>query len=177
MDVSFYDLPFKTAPGAVFTPRPTTERLVDAALAHLGPGPARIADVGTGAAAVAVSIALHRPGVEVFATDANPAAVVLARENAVRHGVADRVHVRHGDLLEGVPGPLDLVVANLPYLPPHRAADFPDEPTDAIVSSGDGFDHYRRLIAQATPLLRPGAPLLVQLHGEVRDLVPALAAA
>lgn len=176
MDVSFYDFSLATAPGAVFTPRHTTERLVDAALERLGPGPARIADVGTGAGAVAVAIALHRPNVEVYATDSSPAAVALARENARRHGVCDRVHVVHGDLLAGVPGPLDLVVANLPYLPPYRAGDFPTEPVTAVVSSGDGLDHYRRLLAQATPLLRPGAPLLVQLHGEVRDLALPLAA-
>src|SRR4029079_17676063 len=81
MDVSFYDFSLATAPGAVFTPRHTTERLVDAALERLGPGPARIADVGTGAGAVAVAIALHRPRVEVYATDSSPAAVALAREN------------------------------------------------------------------------------------------------
>src|SRR3954452_2324097 len=176
MDVSFYDFSLATAPGVVFTPRHTTERLVDATLERLGPGPARIADVGTGAGAVAVAIALHRPCVEIFATDSSTAAVALARENVQRHGVADRVHVRQGDLLAGVPAPLDLVVANLPYLPRHRAADFPAEPVTAVVSTGDGLDHYRRLLAQATPLLRPGAPLLVQLHGEVRDLALPLAA-
>ena len=130
MDVSFYDFSLATAPGAVFTPRHTTERLVDAALERLRPGPARVADVGTGAGAVAVAIALHRPCVEVFATDSNPAAVALARENARRHGVSDRVHVVHGDLLAGVPARLDLVVANLPYLPPCRAADFPTRAGD-----------------------------------------------
>jgi release factor glutamine methyltransferase len=176
MNVSFYDFSFAIAPGAVFTPRPATERLVDAALERLGPGRARVADVGTGAGAVAVSIALHRPRVEVFATDSSPAAVALARENARRHGVSDRVHVFHGDLLAGVPGVLDLVVANLPYLPPCRAVDFPSEPVTAVVSSGDGLGHYRRLLAQATPLLRPGGSVLVQLHGEVRDLALPLAA-
>jgi release factor glutamine methyltransferase len=176
MDVSFYDFSLATAPGAVFTPRHTTERLVDAALERLGPGPARIADVGTGAGGVAVAIALHRPFVEVFATDSSPAAVAVARENARRHGVSGRVHVVHGDLLTGVPAPLDLVVANLPYLPPCRAADFPTEPVTAVVSTGDGLDHYRRLLVQAGPLLRPGASLLVQLHGEVRDLALPLAA-
>src|SRR3954471_14499500 len=176
MDVSFYDFSLATAPGVVFTPRHTTERLVDATLERLGPGPARVSGVGTGAGGVAVAVALHRPCVEVFATDSNPTAVALARENARRHGVCGRVHVVHGDLLAGVPGPLDLVVANLPYLPPSRAADFPPEPVTAVVSTGDGLDHYRRLRAQATPLLRPGAPLLVQLHGEVRDLALPLAA-
>ena len=176
MDVSFYDLPLRTAPGLVFMPRPATERLVDAALERLPHGRARIADVGTGAGAVAVAIALNRPLVEVLATDASPAAVALARENVARYGLEDRVHVQQGDLLAGVSAPLDLVVANLPYLPPHRATDFPGEPLSAIVSSGDGLDHYRRLVAQAAPLLRPGAPILVQLHGDVRELALPLAA-
>jgi release factor glutamine methyltransferase len=176
MDVSFYDLPFTTAPGLVFTPRPATEALVDAALERLPHGPVRVADVGTGAGAVAVAIALNRPLAEVFATDSSPAAVALARENVERHGLTSRVHLRQGDLLAGAPGPFDLVVANLPYLPPHRAADFPGEPATAVVSSGDGLDHYRRLVAQAAPQLRPGAPILVQLHGQVHDLALPLAA-
>src|SRR6478609_6066271 len=104
MDVSFYDLPLRTAPGLVFTPRPATERLVDAALERLPHGPVRIADVGTGTGAVAVAIALNRPLAEVFATDASPAAVALARENVERHGLERRVHVRQGDLLAGTPG-------------------------------------------------------------------------
>ena len=54
--------------------------------------------------------------------------------------------------------------------------DFPGEPASAVVSSGDGLDHYRRLVAHATPLLRPGAPILVQLHGDVHDLALRIAA-
>src|SRR4051794_23912406 len=103
MDISFYDLSFNTAPGLVFTPRPATERLVDAALERLPRGrAARVADVGTGAAAVAVTIALHRPLVEVFATDSSPSAVALARMNVARYGLEGRVHVQQGDLLAGV---------------------------------------------------------------------------
>ena len=76
----------------------------------------RVADVGTGSGAVAIALAVNRPNVEVWATDTSPAAVELARENAKLHGVEDRVHVVQGDLLDPLTEPVDLVVANLPYL-------------------------------------------------------------
>jgi release factor glutamine methyltransferase len=117
MKTSFYDLPLLAAPGKVFTPRPSTERLVDEALERIDGVPIRVADVGTGSGAVAIALAVNRPQVEVWATDTSAAAVELARENARLHGVADRVHVLQGDLLEPIPHPVDLIVANLPYLP------------------------------------------------------------
>ena len=88
METTFHGLEFLTAPGRVFTPRATTEALVDAALAHIDERPLRIADVGTGSGVIGVSIAVAAPQVEVFATDINADAVALARENAERHGVA-----------------------------------------------------------------------------------------
>jgi release factor glutamine methyltransferase len=176
MDVTFYGYELDTAPGAVFTPRPATERLVDAALARLD-GPARVADVGTGSGAVGIVLALERPDVDVVATDRCAKAVTLARQNVLRHGVSCRVHVVLTDLLDGVEGPFDLVLANLPYLPPGREADFPGEPAGAIVSTGDGLDHYRRLAAQSRDVLAPGGLLLVQLHGDVHELTPAALAA
>jgi release factor glutamine methyltransferase len=172
MDVTFYGLELHSEPGAVFNPRPATERLVDAALARLGDEPARIADVGSGSGAVAVSIAVHRPHVRVVATDVCWKAIRLARENALRHGVSGRVQVVQADLLDGIDGPFDLVLANLPYLPPGREADFPNEPPGAIVSTGDGLDHYRRLAAQAARVLAPDGHLLVQLDGSVHELAP-----
>jgi len=175
--VTFYGLTFDTAPGAVFSPRPATERLVEAALGRLPDGPARVADVGTGAGVVAVTVALRRPNADIVATDICAKAAVLARANAVRHGVADRVHVVHTDLLDGVDGPFDLLLANLPYLPPGRETDFPGDPPRAIVSTGDGLDHYRRLAAEAGRLLAPGGRLLIQLHGRVDELTPEALAA
>jgi len=161
----------------VFTPRPATERLVDAALDVLGHGPARVADVGTGSGAVAIALALGRQRVNVVATDTCGKAVALARANALRHGVSSRVHVVQTDLLSGVEGPFDLVIANLPYLPPGREADFPGEPVAAIVSTGDGFDHYRRLTAQSAGLLAPGGQMLIQLDGRVCELRAEVVAA
>src|SRR5437870_1422927 len=111
METIFHGIPLETAPGRVFNPRPTTEPLVDAALARLDGMPMRVADVGTGSGAVAIAIAKLAPNAEVWATDIHPDAVALARRNVARHGLEDRVHVLEGDLLDPVPAPVDLVVA------------------------------------------------------------------
>jgi release factor glutamine methyltransferase len=165
----FHGLLLETAPRAVFTPRPATERLVDAALARVGGGPSRIADVGTGTGAIAVALAVRLPEAELWATDAHRAAVELARRNLEAHGVTERVHLLRADLLEGVPNGLDLVVANLPYLPPEAAERYPDEPREAVVSDGDGLAHYRRLLAAAGDHLTADGGILLQFHGEVLE--------
>ena len=104
----------------------------------------RVADVGTGSGAVAIALAVNRPNVEVWATDTSAEAVELARANAERLGVADRVHVVQGDLLEPLTEPVDLVVANLPYLPEGQPDPrYDDEPPEAIYAPGDGLDPYR----------------------------------
>lgn len=165
-------------------PRSATEALVAEALERLGPGPARVADAGTGSGAIAIAIAEAIPRAEVWATDTSPAAVSLARANVRRHGVGDRVTVCHADLLDGVPGDLDLVVANLPYLPAARASLFPDlvsEPPTAVFAEGDGLHPYRRLIAACATRLLPHGSLVVQFHRRVlaaeRSELPELQAA
>ena len=168
---TFHGLEFLTAPGRVFTPRAATEALVDAALARIDGRPVRVADVGTGAGVIGVTIARAAPQVEVFATDINPHAVELARENALRNGVGDRVHVFEGDLLDPVPEPVQIVVANLPYLPEaqHRP-EYDDEPPDAIYAPGDGLGPLRQLlnICEAGKLQMPGFAIL-QYRGEVHE--------
>jgi HemK-like putative methylase len=171
METTFHGLEFLTSPGRVFTPRATTEALVEAALARIDEQPVRVADVGTGAGVIGVSIAVAAPQVEVYATDINADAVALARENAARHGVGDRVHVLKGDLLEPVPGAVEIVVANLPYLPAgeHRP-EYDDEPPEAVYAPGDGLGPLQRLvrICEAGKLAMPGF-VLVQYHGDVLE--------
>ena len=120
---------------------------------------------------IGVSIAVAAPQVEVFATDINPEAVSLARENAERHGVADRMHVYEGDLLTPVPGDVDLVVANLPYLPEDEPRpELEDEPREAVYAPGDGLGPLRKLlqICEAGKLAMPGFAL-VQYRGDVLE--------
>jgi len=168
MKMTFCDLQLETAPGRVFTPRPATERLVDAALERIDGVPMRIADVGTGSGAIAVALAVNKPEVEIWATDTNEEAVRLARANAERLGVSDRVHVLQGNLLDPISEPVDLVVANLPYLPEsEHDTRYDDEPEDAVYAPGDGLGPYRRLLdACRDGKLHTGGAILLQYRGE-----------
>ena len=160
-------MPIATAPGRVMTPRAASEQLVEAAIAHVGGRPARLADVGTGSGAIAVAVATALRRAQVWATDIDPAAVALARANVRRHGLEGRVFVLEGDLLAPVPGRFDLIVANLPYLAAATAAAHPElgaEPKSAVFVAGDGLDPYRRLAVAARERLAPGGLLAVQLH-------------
>jgi release factor glutamine methyltransferase len=166
MTTRFHGLTFETDPGRVFLPRATTEKLVDAALVRIGLETMRIADVGTGAGTIAITLAVRAPQVEVWASDTCARALTLASLNADRLGA--RVHLVHGDLLDGLPRNLDLIVANLPYLAPGTPG-FEDEPAAAVYSSNDGLDHYRRLIAGAGDHLTPEGGMLIQFDGEVLE--------
>jgi release factor glutamine methyltransferase len=127
-----------------------------------------VADVGTGSGAIGVTLAVHRPQLDVWATDTNPVAVALARRNAAENGVAERVHVVRGDLLEPVPARLDAVVANLPYLATSmRDGQYDAEPADAVYAPGDGLDPLRRLLAACLEKLDGGGVVLIQFDLEV----------
>jgi release factor glutamine methyltransferase len=164
MSTRFYGLTFATDPGRVFSPRATTERLVDSALERIGDSPARVADVGTGSGIVAVTLALRAPQIEIWASDTCRRALDLASVNADELGA--HVHLVHGDLLDGLPRELDLIVANLPYLVPGEQG-YDDEPAAAVFSSGDGLDHYRRLIGAAGHHLSSEGAMLIQFHGQI----------
>jgi len=168
MKTTFFDLQLETAPGRVFTPRPATQQLVEAALDRIDGVPMRIADVGTGSGAIAVALAVNKPNVEIWATDTNEDAVELARANAERLGVSDRVHVLQGNLLEPLSEPVDLVVANLPYLPESRHDPrYDDEPKEAVYAPGDGLGPYRHLLdACRDGKLQTGGSILIQFHGQ-----------
>lgn len=181
--MTFDGLKLQSAPGLVMTPRSTSEQLVAAACARVGEGQTRVVDVGTGSGAIAIAIARARPQAEVWATDTSRNAVALARANVRSHGLEQRVFVRHGNLLAPVSGRLDLIVANLPYVPASTAADHPAlraEPFAAVFSRGDGLVPYRRLVDSAITRLADDGALLLQLHRCVvvagRDELPALRA-
>lgn len=169
VEVRFHDLLLLTAPGRVMTPRAATEALVDRALELIGDRALVVADVGTGSGAIAVALAVRAPRAEIWATDVSSDAVALARRNAIRLGVADRVHILEGDLLDPVPGCLEVVVANLPYLPDTLATDpeyvdLRGEPAEAVFASNGGLEPYGRLLEQCeTRLVRDGR-LLIQFH-------------
>lgn len=166
-------------------PRPETELLVEAALGELRERLERsqtpvVADIGTGTGAIAIALAVLEPRLpRVYATDVSEAALALAAENARRHDVADRVALLRGDLLEPLPEPLDVLIANLPYVAPHDAGTLPTdvarfEPALALYGADDGLGHFRRLFAQAPAHLRSGATLLLEFGYDQRHALDAL---
>jgi len=164
----FWGLDFEVSP-AVLIPRPATELIVEGVLDRFPDRHARlrIADVCTGCGCVAVAIARERPDASIVATDISPDALTVARRNAARHAVADRVTFRHCDLLDGVGGPLDAVVANPPYVIDHTARALQPEvrdhePAVALFGGADGLGLVTRLVADAPLLLRPGGLLVFE---------------
>lgn len=160
----FYRREFLVDP-RVLIPRPETEHLVEEAIAHLcGHAAPRVLDVGTGSGAIACTLAAELPNAQVDAVDLSADALDVARENARRFGVIDRVRLFEGDLLEPLAGRrYDAIVANLPYVPDGDGdAALRFEPALALYAGGDGLDAYRRLFAQAPVALAPGGLLLAE---------------
>ena len=163
----FFGLSFEVSP-AVLIPRPETEHLVEAVLERFGrEEEIRIIDVGTGSGAIAVSLAHAMPRSRVTAVELLPAALDVARRNAERHGVIDRLILLPSDLLAEVDGTdFDAVVANPPYIATAEVLE-PQvakyEPHSALYAGPTGLEVYERLIPQATRVLKPGGWLMVEI--------------
>ncbi len=167
----FFGMAFQVRPG-VFIPRPETELLVERAIsiveARFPSGGAVIADVGTGSGAVTVSLAAHLPGARLYGTDVSGTALAVAKDNAQRHGVADRTRFLRGDLLAPVPETVDLVIANLPYI---KSAVIPTlepevsqfEPREALDGGADGLDLVRRLLDRGVDRMHLPGTILLEL--------------
>ncbi|HUA08910.1 MAG TPA: peptide chain release factor N(5)-glutamine methyltransferase, partial [Candidatus Acidoferrales bacterium] len=162
--VGFYRREFMVD-ARVLIPRPETEHLVEAAIAHLQDyTAARVLDVGTGSGAIALTIAAEVPQARVDAVDASPEALVVAIENRRRLQLDRRVAFYLGDLLDPVRGKhYDAIVANLPYVPSGQGdPELRFEPQMALDGGPDGLDFYRRFFASAPPMLNPGGVLLAE---------------
>ncbi len=174
----FYGLRFEVTPD-VLIPRPETEHLVEAALAwSKGRAGLHIVDVGAGGGAIAVTLAVHLPDAHVTAIDSSAAALAVAQRNAAVHGVAARVALVYGDLLGPLRAPVDLIAANLPYIPSaalNLLSTF--EPRPALDGGPDGLRVIARLLEQAPPVLKDESLLLVEIGFDQGDAVTALARA
>jgi release factor glutamine methyltransferase len=183
----FYDLDF-VLDHRVLIPRPETELLVEHALSiarRMTPEMTtslRIADVGAGSGAIAVTLAVHLSQATVYALDASDGALSIVAENARRAGVADRVHCLQGDLLSPLQetAPVDLITANLPYVSTAEwlelAPEIRDhEPRAALDGGPDGLDLIRRLLFTAGPHLQPGGAILLEIGASQGAAVTTLA--
>ena len=162
----------------VFIPRPETEYVVEQAL-KLVPRPGAIVDVGCGSGAIAIAVGLEAgAAVRVWGTDISPKAVAVARGNAKRLGA--RVSFMNCDLASAVADhSVDVLVSNPPYIPtseekglPREVRDF--EPRIALFAGPDGLDFYRRLIAEAPRVLKPGGCIVFELGYRQVDDVQAM---
>lgn len=161
----FYGLDFYVDPN-VLIPRPESELLVEKALSLAYQHPiATIAEIGTGCGAIAISLALNLPEVKIYATDISAPALKVALFNCQKHGVANRIYLLQGDMVAPLPEPVDLIVANLPYvkeseLPPAPASF---EPILALNGGSGGLEKIRKLCQQAGSKLRPRGCLLLEV--------------
>jgi release factor glutamine methyltransferase len=168
----------------VLVPRPDTETVIEVALA-LRPDRAaacRVLDLCTGSGVIAVSLAKELAGAQVIATEISPEAAAIARRNAERNGVADRVDVRVGDLFEPVAGErFDLITSNPPYIATTVIATLPREvqrePRIALDGGPDGLAFYDRICAAAGEHLLPGGALVLEHGFDQADAVRARVAA
>jgi len=169
----FYGLDFEVNP-VVLIPRPESELLVETALGLVRSQPsAIIADIGTGSGAIAVSLAVNLPQAKIYAADISTAALETASANCRKHGVSDRVRLLEGDLLEPLPEPVDLIVANLPYV--SRAELNPKlEPPLALDGGADGTTVIKQLCRQAGSKLKAGGSLLLEIGQGQREAVTAI---
>ena len=210
----FWGLEFEVTPD-VLIPRPETEHVIEVALDRLALREVRagrpqttsgegflIADIGTGSGCLAIALAKELPGASLYATDISSQALVVARRNAERHGVAERVEFEQCNLLEGMTGGwarhaaslqgklshgaadaldgFDLIVSNPPYVGRHEMETLPievrkHEPENALYGGEEGYELYADLISQASLRLKSGGFLVLELgHDSLLAVRPLL---
>ncbi len=164
----------------VLVPRPDTETVIEVvrSLRSDRMAPCRVLDLCTGSGAIAVALARELPAARVIATDVSAPAVALARRNAERNGVADRVDVREGDLWAAVGDErFDVIASNPPYIAssvvPTLGAEVRREPVLALDGGPDGLAFYDRLCSAALVHLEPGGALVVEHGYDQADAVRA----
>jgi len=162
----FWGLDFTVTP-AVLIPRPETESIVDEgiALGRAVPSP-RMADIGTGSGCIAVALALELPRARFVATDVSAEALAVARTNAERHRVADRIEFVATSYLDGVEGGFDVITANPPYVrdgdKPGLSRDVRHEPDVALFGGTEGLRDIAGVLAAASAALVPGGWLVME---------------
>jgi release factor glutamine methyltransferase len=188
----FWGLEFEVTPD-VLIPRPETEHVIEVALDRLAVRELRagrkqtlsgeglqIADIGTGSGCIAIALAKDLPGATIYATDISTSALAIAQRNAKRHNLAEMVRFLEGNLLDGIPPLLDLIVSNPPYIGRREAASLmrevrDHEPEIALYGGEEGYELYADLITQSAAHLKPGGILVLELgHNSLPAVHPLL---
>lgn len=168
---------------AVLIPRPETEHVVEAVLEALGihgsdaedpRSEVRIVDVGTGSGCIALALASELPRAEIHATDISSAALEVARANAARNQLENRITFHETDLLRGLSQEFDFIVSNPPYVGESEADQVQlevkkFEPREAVFAGPTGLEVITRLIPQAQASLRAGGWLVMEISGTIAD--------
>jgi release factor glutamine methyltransferase len=169
----------------VLIPRPETELLIDLALAQVQDRKNHrivVADVGTGSGAIAVTLAIHAPEAHLYGLDVSPTALAVAQANQARLAPASDITFLQSDLLEALPEPVDLIIANLPYVTADEYEQLdPDirnyEPKLALEAGAQGLDVIERLLQQVSRHLKPKGAVLLEIGSHQGDAVTKLAKA
>jgi release factor glutamine methyltransferase len=188
----FWGMDFIVSP-AVLIPRPETEHVIETVLSYVGrsplrppsghaspANPLRIADVGTGSGCIAVALAKELPHADIHATDISKAALEVARTNAARNELDNRIQFHHADLLRGFPtASFDFIVSNPPYVGESEEDQVQlevrkFEPRNAVFAGPTGLEIISRLIPQARSALRPNGWLIMEISGTIAEGVKSL---
>lgn len=174
----FWNRDFAVSP-AVLIPRPETELIIEEAQSLVF---AAVADIGTGSGCLAVTLAAEFPRAQVIATDISAPALEVARTNARRHGVRDRIEFRETRYLDGVDGTFDLIVSNPPYVTDAEYSELAPEvrdfePRSALASGAAGLDDIAGVLQAALTHLVPGGRLLLEMGHQQAGAVTGLVGA
>ncbi|MFC1993248.1 peptide chain release factor N(5)-glutamine methyltransferase [Chloroflexota bacterium] len=173
----FYGIDFYVDP-RVLIPRPESELLVEKTLDVAQNNVlSTMAEIGTGCGAIAISLALNLPQAIIYATDISASALEVALINCQKHGASNRIRLLQGDMLAPLPQPVDLIIANLPYvretdLIPKGQTNY--EPLLALNGGADGLEKIRQLCHEISGKLGPGGRLLIEIGQAQRKAVTAL---
>ena len=180
----FYGIEFQVTPAAII-PRPETESLVEQVLAESGRIIARkssllIVDVGVGCGTIAIAIAANESRCDIIATDSSAEALALAEENAEKHGLAGRVDFIQGDGLQSLSAPVDMIVANLPYVRSSDWRQMPEEirshePRGGLDGGSNGLRIIESVMMEAPLYLKEGGSLLMEIGSSQGEAIQLMA--
>lgn len=175
----FWNVRIAVGPG-VLIPRPDSETLIEAALAHFAgtPGPATVLDLGTGPGTLLIAALAEWPEARGLGVDISDAALAYARANAAQLPRPERATFRTGNWADGLTGPYDLILANPPYIEEGSMLDqqvADHEPPGALFAGADGLDDYRRILPALRPLLAADGIAIVEIGWQQRVAVTELA--